>query len=180
MSLETAASHRSLAELTQRFEQLAAIPRTPGKLQMIVLRTAPNERSCPLFAELSVEQGVVGDRWWGSNRTRDAQVTLMDVRASLAIAERVDWPLFGDNFIVDLDLDEQSVKAGRVLTLGEARLEITDEPHLGCKKFSTRFGAEALAWVNDKARRELRLRGIHARVLAPGRVHVGDSCTWAA
>jgi hypothetical protein len=173
-----AAEHRPLHELERKFRVQSAQVRAEARLEMIVLRTAPGQRSCPLFAELDLERGLVGDRWWGSQRTRNAQVTLMDARAAHAIAERPDWPLFGDNMIVDLALDLESARAGRVLQVGSAQLELTDEPHLGCKKFAARFGVAALSWVNDKGRRELRLRGIHARVLSAGRVHVGEALRW--
>jgi MOSC domain-containing protein YiiM len=61
------------------------------------------------------------------------------------------------------------------MKLGTAILAITDEPHRGCKKFSARFGPEALRWVNLRENRHLRLRGIHLEVLEAGRVSVGDT-----
>ena len=47
-------------------------------------------------------------------------------------------------------------------------LEVTDDPHTGCKKFSARFGLEALMFVNSPEGRALNLRGINTRVVQAG------------
>jgi MOSC domain-containing protein YiiM len=51
---------------------------------------------------------------------------------------------------------------------------VTAEPHLGCGKFSRRFGVDALKLVNSEQGRALRLRGLNARVVEPGAIAVGD------
>jgi MOSC domain-containing protein YiiM len=79
----------------------------------------------------------------------------------------------GDNFLVDLDLSEAALPVGTRLRIGTAVLEVSDEPHTGCKKFRERFGLDALTWVNDH--RDRRLRGMNCRVLEAGAVAVGDS-----
>jgi MOSC domain-containing protein YiiM len=53
-------------------------------------------------------------------------------------------------------------------------IEVTDAPHLGCQKFRERFGEDALRFVNSTVGRQLRLRGVNARVVRSGRVVVGD------
>ena len=58
---------------------------------------------------------------------------------------------------------------------GDTILEITDHPHLGCRKFMARFGPEALRWVNAKAHRAERRRGVFARVVSGGTIRVGDA-----
>jgi len=80
----------------------------------------------------------------------------------------------GDQLIVDLDLSEANLPAGTVLGIGDAALEITDEPHLGCAKFSARYGLDALRAVNSAEGRQLRLRGVYARVVQAGTVRPGD------
>jgi MOSC domain-containing protein YiiM len=54
-------------------------------------------------------------------------------------------------------------------------MKITPKPHTGCKKFRARFGLEALKWINAPENKALRLRGLHAEVLEPGEVAVGDA-----
>ncbi|HSJ93124.1 MAG TPA: hypothetical protein VK896_03725, partial [Gaiellaceae bacterium] len=56
-----------------------------------------------------------------------------------------------------------------------AELEVTDELHTGCAKFTERFGPAAIRFVNGKAGRPLRLRGMYARVVRPGVVRRGDA-----
>ncbi len=55
----------------------------------------------------------------------------------------------------------------------EAQVEVTSKPHNGCSKYKARFGADALALVQDPATRSQNLRGIHWRVVTSGRVWVG-------
>ena len=53
-------------------------------------------------------------------------------------------------------------------------IEVTPEPHRGCAKFVERFGRDAMRFVNSPIGRELRLRGLNARVVEPGTVRPGD------
>jgi MOSC domain-containing protein YiiM len=80
----------------------------------------------------------------------------------------------GDNLIVDMDLSQANLVPGQKLEAGSAVLEITEIPHKGCAKFSDRFGADALRFVNLGRASELRLRGVYARVVQPGQIAVGD------
>ena len=59
--------------------------------------------------------------------------------------------------------------------IGSAVLEVSKEPHTGCKKFVQRFGLDAMKFVNSPVGRELNLRGINARVVQSGVIHLGDA-----
>jgi MOSC domain-containing protein YiiM len=61
--------------------------------------------------------------------------------------------------------------------MGSAVVEITDIPHEGCNKFASRFGAAALRFVNVGQGKEMRLRGIYARVIQDGAISIGDQIT---
>jgi MOSC domain-containing protein YiiM len=63
---------------------------------------------------------------------------------------------------------------GTQLTIGSAAIEVTDQPHTGCRKFTARFGADATTFVNSPRGRQLRLRGINARVTQSGIIRAGD------
>ncbi|HNH84799.1 MAG TPA: hypothetical protein PL157_20685, partial [Acidobacteriota bacterium] len=75
----------------------------------------------------------------------------------------------------DLDLSLENLPAGTQLEIGEALLVVTDQPHTGCKKFSERFGPDALKLVNTPEGRQLNLRGINARVVRSGRIQIGET-----
>jgi MOSC domain-containing protein YiiM len=105
----------------------------------------------------------------------DMQLNVMNSRAIALIAQdKSRWPLAGDQLFVDLDLSAENLPAGTMLALGSAVIEVTNQPHTGCQKFVTRFGVDALKFVNSPERRALRLRGINAKVVRPGTIRVGD------
>jgi MOSC domain-containing protein YiiM len=172
------------SELEAGLDDVRAAPQDEGTLELIVVRPVVDEREVPDAAELDVDQGVVGDRWLAFGRSGGrpanpkAQVTLMSSRAAALVAgDRERWPLAGDQLYVDLDLSDENLPPGSRLSLGSAVLEVTDEPHTGCKKFTARFGLDAMAFVNSPVGRALNLRGINARVVESGSVRVGDAVT---
>jgi len=149
---------------------------------MIVRRPDVDQREELEVAELDLEQGVVGDSWMtragmGSTGARDtdSQITIMNARViGLVAMDRDRWALAGDQFFVDFDLSWENVTPGTRLQLGTAVVERSDVPHMGCAKFSGRFGADALRFVNTGPGRELSFRGINTRVVVPGVVRRGD------
>ena len=178
------AYHRSPADLEAGLDTVRAAPRDGGTLELIVVRPRMEEREVLDEGRLDLELGVVGDHWLQRGRSGgrpanpDAQVTVMSSRAAALVAgDRDRWPLAGDQLYVDLDLSDENLPAGSRLALGSAVLEVTDEPHTGCKKFTARFGLDAMRFVNSPEGRVLNLRGINARVVQPGTFRVGDAVT---
>jgi len=175
------AYHRSPAELEAGLDGVRAAPRDEGTLELIVVRPVMEEREILDETQLDLELGVVGDHWLARGRTGGrpanpkAQVTLMSSRAAALVAgERERWPLAGDQLYVDLDLSDENLPPGTQLAVGDGVLEVTDEPHTGCKKFTARFGLDAMRFVNSPDGRALNLRGINARVVEAGTFRVGD------
>ena len=150
-------------------------------LELIVVRPSEGERETPDTAELTADDGLVGDRWQpyleADGRVhRDNQLTIASTRLLALIADPERWPLAGDNLLVDMGLDKRSLPTGSRLAIGDTVVvEISEEPHTGCAKFSARFGSDALRFINSADGRELRLRGVNAHVIVPGTIATGDA-----
>jgi MOSC domain-containing protein YiiM len=168
---------RSFEELEAAWSNATPSPRDRGRVRTIVVRLGDAKHRRADEVEVTIDGGVVGDRWFVSpERQRHSQITLMNATVTELIThdERPGWSA-GDNFHVTLDLSEENLPAGTRLRIGSALLSITEKPHRGCSKFSARFGVDALRWISGKERLPLRLRGVHCEVLESGRVAVGDS-----
>ena len=175
--------HLTMAELEAGLGEIRCSPKDEGVLELIVRRPQEDEREVLEEAELHAEEGLVGDSWRrrGSSRTADGsphpdtQLNVMNSRAIALVArDRGRWPLAGDQLFIDLDLSDENLPAGTRLALGSAVIEVTAQPHTGCKKFVARFGLDAMKFVNSPVGKQLHLRGINARVVRPGVIRVGD------
>ena len=172
----------TVEELDRQLDHIAAAPCDAGTVELIVARPAVGERDVLSIGELRPGVGLVGDNYLerGSRTTPDgsadplAELNIMSARALASVAgpERDQWPLAGDQLIVDFDLSAANAPAGTRLGIGTAVIEVTEKPHSGCAKFADRFGIDAARWINS--RKDLRLRGICAIVVEAGTVAVGD------
>lgn len=178
-----AAKHFSATELDQGIENILAAPEDNGELRLIVQRPEVDQRETPQQARLDVEQGLVGDNWLqrGSRHMPDGaadpdmQLNIMNTRVVDTVAGSEDrWALAGDQLFIDMNLSPDNLPPGTQLQLGEAVIEITEPPHTGCKKFAARFGVDAMVFVNSGRGKELNFRGICAKVVRSGDIHVGD------
>ena len=156
-------------------------PTDEGRLELIVRRPAEGERELLDEAHLDLELGLVGDRWAARDVRSTpvylaAQLTVMNTRVLAAIeSNRRRWPLAGDQLYVDLNLSMEQLPAGSRLGIGLAVIEVSEEPHTGCAKFGSRFGSDALRWINSPTGRALRMRGLNARIVEPGTIRTGDA-----
>ncbi len=175
--------HLTMAELEAGMEHIRQAPKDQGMVKMIVRRPNVDERETVQEAELSITEGLVGDSWKsrGSNHTQDgsaninAQITVMNARTTALLAQDENrWSLAGDQVYVDFDLSEDNIPPGARLAIGSAVIEVSAQPHSGCKKFSARFGADAMKFVNSPEGKRLHLRGINTKVIQAGTIHVGD------
>lgn len=175
-------NHPTIDELEAGLPHIAASPKSEGRIDLIVRRPKDGERELLDEGTFDQDVGLVGDNWAvkPSKKTKDGsahprmQVNIMNARAIELLAGSKDrWALAGDQLYVDFDLSEENVPAGTQLQMGEAILEVTEIPHLGCAKFAARFGPLALKFVNSEKGRQLHLRGINARVIRGGKVASG-------
>lgn len=175
--------HLTTEEIELAISDVLAAPADVGTLEMIVRRPDVNGREVLSEGRLDAEAGLVGDNWLtrGSSRTDNGlghpemQLNVMNYRYALLIAgDRSRVPLAGDQLYVDLDLSGRNVPPGTLIEIGDAVIEVTAIPHLGCKKFVERFGLDAMKHANSPFGREHHLRGINAKVVTSGDIAVGS------
>jgi MOSC domain-containing protein YiiM len=175
--------HLTRAELDAGLEHIRRSPRDHGVLELIVRRPRILAREVLQEGMLDPLTGLAGDNWdqraahpaARKDTAVDRQLTIMNARAIALVAQSKDrWPLAGDQLYLDLDLSDANLPPGSRLALGTAVVEITPPPHLGCKKFTARFGLEAMKFVNSPLGRQLHLRGVNAKVVQAGTIRIGD------
>ena len=173
----------STTELESGLDHIRQSPWDNGLLKMIVRRPNVDEREVLREGELSTTEGLVGDTWnvRVSVHAKDGrplvnkQITIMNARTIALLAQSEEhWPLAGDQLYVDMDLSDDNIPAGTQLAVGSAIVEVSPDPHTGCNKFSSRFGLEALKFVNSLEGKRLHLRGINTKVIQAGSIRVGD------
>lgn len=179
-----AIKHLSVTELEAGMPYIQQSPKDNGILKMIVRRPRDDEREVIERGELDLSEGLIGDNWKirGSDHTADgsanfnAQITVMNSRTIGLVAQDENrWALAGDQLYIDMDLSDDNLPPGTRLAIGSAVLEVSADPHTGCKKFSSRFGVDAMKFVNSPAGKRLHLRGLNTRVVQAGVIHVGDA-----
>jgi MOSC domain-containing protein YiiM len=173
----------STSALDVHLDTVLAAPTDRGRVELLVRRPAVDRREVLAEAVLDPELGLVGDSWLarGSHARPDGspdpavQLTLINVRVLAAFEpDRSRWPLAGDQVYVDFDLSLDRLPAGSRLEIGSAVIEVSPQPHTGCAKFSSRFGSDALRWINSPTGRACRMRGLNARVIKGGTIRPGD------
>ncbi len=174
--------HLTTAELESRLEHVLGSPTDNGKLELIVRRPEVDQRESVTAGRLDPEQGLVGDTWRrrggdmaDGSADPEVQITVMNSRVAALVADDDDRrELAGDQLYLDLDLSGANLPAGTQLAIGSAIIEVTEQPHTGCRKFADRFGKDATVFVNSGLGRKQNFRGINARVIQSGDLKVGD------
>jgi len=178
------ATHLSITEIEAGMEEVRRSPKDKGTLELIVRRPKSEIRDVLEEGELDLTVGLVGDNWIERPSDRmpdgsahpDMQLNVINTRfINLVAQDPAHWQLAGDQLFVDLDLTEENLPAGTRLAIGSAIIEVTDQPHTGCKKFAARFGNDAQKFVMTPVGRQMRLRGLCAKVVQPGVIRRGDS-----
>jgi hypothetical protein len=175
--------HPSREQLEAGLDGVRAAPKDDGVLELIVRRPAVGAREVLIEGALDHQEGLSGDTWRARELARNAggaldadlQLTIMSARAAALVAQDKDrWALAGDQLFIDMDLSGENLPPGIRLAIGSAVIEVSAQPHTGCRKFVDRFGLDAMKFVNSPVGRQLHLRGIYARVVQAGSVRAGD------
>ncbi|MGN0065417.1 MAG: hypothetical protein ACI379_14360 [Nocardioides sp.] len=180
-----AVSAHPTSHLASREAYLREAPAEVGTLTLVVRRPERLAREVLTEGLLDPELGLVGDNWLSratshaveQGRHLEAQINVMSSRmVGLLADDDAGRAEAGDQLYVDLDISRANLPTGTRLALGDdgAVIEVTAKPHNGCAKFVQRFGREAMEFVNSELGKELRLRGLNARVVAGGTVRPGD------
>lgn len=175
-------NHLTMEQLEGSLNQLRQSPKDNGVLELIVIRPDVETREALNEGQLDIELGLVGDNWsrrgsrkHGGSPDPEMQLNIMNSRVVALVAqEKERWPLAGDQLFLNMDLSKANLPAGARISIGSAVLEVTAPPHTGCQKFVSRFGVDAMKFVNSPLGKEMCLRGINARVVQSGIVRVGD------
>jgi len=179
----TTAKQLNTEELESGLDQILESPKNEGVLDLIVRRPDVDQREVIDQGHLDTEQGLVGDNWRAKGSRHmldgdadpDMQLNIMNSRVVALVAVDPDRrELAGDQLYVDMDLSSENLPPGTRLAIGDAVVEITEPPHTGCKKFATRFGKDAIVFVNAGLGKKLNFRGICAKVVQSGDISAGD------
>ena len=175
--------HLTQEELAAGLDEIRKSPKDKGVLNLIVRRPETEQREILNQGSLDPAHGLVGDNWItrGSRATKDGsahpemQLNIMNSRVIALVAQQPErWALAGDQLFIDMDLSPENLPPGTRLSIGSAIIEVTSEPHTGCKKFVARFGLDAMVFVNSGIGKKLNLRGINAKVVQAGTIRTDD------
>ncbi len=170
-------------------EHVRAAPKDGARIERVCVRPDIGLRTFPDSLQLTVAQGIIGDRWtvapWlklpdGSPDPR-IQISVLSKRVMDLCWRDQDnllrYP--GDSFVVDMDLGEENLPIGTQLNVGTAVIEVSDKFNTACVKWRDKYGAQSIRWINSAENRPYRLRGILCKIVRDGTVAVGDHMTKA-
>lgn len=168
-------THLTTEEIEEGLSEVIESPKDNGVLHLIVRRPQEDEREVLETGELDVEKGLVGDDWLTDDSNYETQLAIMNSRIVALLAQDENRRrLAGDQLFIDLNLTDENLPAGTRLEIGSAIIEVTPQPHNGCKKFVQRFGLDAMKFVNSPIGKHYHLRGIYAKVVQSGTIQQGD------
>lgn len=173
----------TMAECEAALDSILAAPTQSATIDQLCFRDGYGLRRFPETLELTVEQGIIGERWtkkpWltlpdGAPDPR-IQVSILSKRVmDLCWRDRTGTVHPGDPFVVDMNLGAENLPVGTCLRAGAAVLEVSDYFNTACAKWRDRYGDDSLRWINKRENREYRLRGILCKIVQDGTVKRGD------
>jgi len=159
-------------------------PKDHAEIEMLCIRPDYGERQFVDQINVTRKGGIEGCRWakhpWlkmpdGTGDPR-IQVSILPCRVLDLMWRQgdTDVPHPGDTFIVDMDLSEENLPVGTILSVGTAKLKVSSKWNDACVKWKTRHGQDALDWVRDPKHVKFRLRGVLCEIYEDGVISNGD------
>jgi hypothetical protein len=177
-------AHASFDECQAALAHVLDAPKDKATIKQLCIRPGFEQRLFPDEVSLTVASGIKGDGRWltkpwltlaNGDPDPNIQVSIISQRVmDLCWRDRESTIHPGDLFAVDMDLAEENLPAGTLLSVGSAVLEVSDEFNNGCVKWRKRYGTDSYKWINKREYRHLRLRGILCKIVQDGVVRVGD------
>lgn len=171
------------AELDAALPYIMAAPKDSGLIETLCYRPDFGERVFADNLNMSVENGVEGDRWKAKpwlrleDRSPDPriQVCILGKRMLDTVwTDREEMPYPGDTIIADLNFSEENLPDGALLQAGTAILRVSDVFNDACVKWKTRYGVESVRWINRADNKPLRLRGVLCEIVKDGEVTLSN------
>lgn len=173
-------------QLRAAMPHVLAAPKDKAPIQMLCRRPGFGEREFVSKLDLTVTQGIPGERWqtgpWmrlpdGSPDPR-IQVSILPTRVMNAVwLDRDAQPHPGDPIVADLDCSYGNLPVGSRLQAGTAVLEVSDVFNDACIKWKQRYGTPAKDWITQREHIHLRLRGLLCKIVQDGSVTTQDRLT---
>jgi hypothetical protein len=169
-------------ELADALPHVLAAPKDRTQVDHLTFRPAYNQRQHPESLQLTVAQGVPGERWLTAPWLRQEdgspdpaiQVSILPKRVMDLVWQDRSQPHPGDTIVADLDCSVANLPPGTLLRAGTARLRVSAVFNDACVKWKVRYGEAAKDWITAPGHPELRLRGILCAVVQDGEVRRGD------
>ena len=183
-TIKQQSAHARFDECQAALDNVLAAPKDNAIIHQLCIRPDFEQRTFPKEVFLSQASGIQGDGRWlnkpwlklaNGEPDPSIQVCIISQRVmDLCWRNRESNIHPGDLFAVDMDLGEENLPAGTLLSAGTAVLEISDVFNNACVKWRKRYGTDSYKWLNLAEHRHLRLRGILCKIVEDGVISEGD------
>lgn len=170
-------------ELMAALPEVLSAPKSGSAVEQLCFRPGYGERHFVEELTLTRAHGIPGERWgtapWlklpDDSGHLGIQVSILPRRVlDLVWRDRETTVHPGDTFICDMDMTEENLPEGQLLSVGTAILRVSEVFNDSCAKWKVRYGEPAYDWVRRPEHRAYRLRGVLCSIERDGVIRLGD------